>query len=149
MPKAIANQNAEALLINGFWILVAYLALQSKPLNLAVSGRLSAISFVMIVLFCALFPGWSTSERMLHCCGLLAIWLFVLGFFGYTQGQIENKTFLPMNMIANAMIAPILYSNGNYPQFSIQIVCFIGGSLGLLRLSLESRAQRKALNASQ
>lgn len=114
----------QAVVVNGFWALISMLLLLNVNVaKVPMSKRIfyvGFISFVTISLIIGFHYGWAAPVFHVYI-GWSSSYVFCLSYFLFCSKKINQISYLMLNFYAAIALLPILYSQENWPVFTLEV----------------------------
>lgn len=114
----------QAVVINAFWAIISLLLLVKFDVSrLAFSKRIFYVGFASFILFC----GWLSfkhgmfSETLYVYLGWSSTYVFCLSYFLFSSKKLSHVSYLMLNVYAATALLPLLWSQQNWPVFTLEV----------------------------
>jgi len=126
----------QAVVINAFWALISVLLLIKVDVaKVPISKRIFNLGFVFILAwlaFSAFQHGWGSFTFHAYL-GWSSSYVFCLSYFLFCSKKLSHINYLLFNFYAASALLPLLWSQQNWPVFSLEICWALISAYGVFK----------------
>ncbi|TYK64509.1 CBU_0592 family membrane protein [Colwellia echini] len=114
----------QAVVINGFWALISILLLiKFDVAKVPLSKRIFYLGFILILIWSAYigFEQGFYSYAFYTCLGWSSSYVFCLSYLLFCSKKLKHINYLLLNFYAASALLPILWSQQNWPVFTLEV----------------------------
>lgn len=138
--SSFAISSNQAVFINSFWAIISALLLLNMDIaKLPFSKRVFFVGFA-VLLICSSYMGFEygwTSTIFHNWLGWSSGYVFCLSYLLFCSKKLSPLYYLVLNAYAASALLPVLWGQGNWPVFFLEI-CWIAISLFGVYTRIES-----------
>ncbi|GHE81437.1 CBU_0592 family membrane protein [Thalassotalea profundi] len=126
--------SSQAVVINGFWAFISILLIvKFEVAKIPFSKRVFYLGLIFILAWAAYigFEYSVTSINFYTVLGWSSSYVFCLSYFLFCSKKLNDIKYLLFNAYAATALLPILWSQGNWPVFSLEVCWAVISVYGL------------------